>query len=161
MDWKHHQSVREGINNKTDKCRKQTHLRHGQPRKPPENKNDVGFIRDTRPTVTYLIRSGDDVHTDHLFRQHGFRVDAVEPGSQFCILGQGLQAENISCTLGSRHEDIQTKPQSITGLYTISGDCGECPGKCPAACLSLIWIVTKTNRHLPKTHSPTAMLTTV
>lgn len=48
---------------------------------------------DRLTTAIYLVRHGDDVHTDNLFSQDRLRVDAVEPGSKFCVLGQGLKNE--------------------------------------------------------------------
>lgn len=53
----------------------------------------MGSVSDRLTTATYLIRRGDDVHTDNLFSQDRFRVDAVESGSKFCVLGQGLNNE--------------------------------------------------------------------
>lgn len=55
--------------------------------------SEICSVSDILTTVTYLIRRGDDVHTDNLFSQDRLRVDAVESGSEFCVLGQGLNDE--------------------------------------------------------------------
>lgn len=46
--------------------------------------------------MTYLIRRRDDVHTDDLFSQDRFGVDAAESSSKFCVLGQGLNNRRFS-----------------------------------------------------------------
>lgn len=38
-----------------------------------------------------LVRRGDDVDADHLLGQHRLGVDAVEPRTQFSVLGQCLK----------------------------------------------------------------------
>ena len=53
----------------------------------------MSSVSDRPSTAAYLVRRGDDVHTDNLFSQDRFRVDAVESGSKFCVLGQGLNDE--------------------------------------------------------------------
>lgn len=53
----------------------------------------MSCVSDRPSTVAYLIRRGDDVHTDNLFSQDRLRVDAVESASEFCVLGQGLNDE--------------------------------------------------------------------
>lgn len=40
--------------------------------------------------MTHLVGRGDDVDADNLLSEDGFRVDAVQSGSKFCVLGQGL-----------------------------------------------------------------------
>lgn len=60
----------------------------------------MSSVSDTLTTATYLVRRGDDVHTDNLFSQDRLRVDAVESGSKFCVLGQGLN--NKKCGLLSK-----------------------------------------------------------
>lgn len=57
------------------------------------SESEISSVSDRLTTVTYLIRRGDDVHTDNLFSQDRLRVDAVESGSEFCVLGQGLNDE--------------------------------------------------------------------
>lgn len=53
----------------------------------------MSSVSDRLTTVAHLVRRGDDVHTDNLFGQDGFWVDAVESSPEFCVLGQGLNDE--------------------------------------------------------------------
>lgn len=58
--------------------------------------------------MTYLIRRGDDVHTDTLFGQDRFRMDAAESGSKFCVLGQGLNNEKCGISRMKLYVHIET-----------------------------------------------------
>lgn len=71
----------------------------------------MSSVSDRLTTVTYLIRRGDDVHTDNLFSQDRFRVDAVESGSKFCVLGQGLNNEKC----GIFHMKLYVHVRNIVG----------------------------------------------
>lgn len=68
--------------------------------------SEISFVSDRLTTVTYLIRRGDDVHTDNLFSQDRFRMDAVESSSKFCVLGQGLDDEKFGLFFQISHENV-------------------------------------------------------
>ena len=78
------------------------------------------IITESLSPGTYFIRRGDDVHTDTLLRQNGFRVDTVQSGSEFCVLGQGLKDKNVIFSIFNLYFHNQTTIGSITDAFICS-----------------------------------------